>query len=467
MSKYSDLVLPASPGLWARELTAGKWRMAPHLGDLDRELVRLSEEHGRRLIVQWPPRFGKSTLCSVYFPAWYRLRYPERNIMLWSATGDLARRFSVHVRDLIQNYVKLDERTRHWAHWKLQGTAPAEGEFYAAGIGGGGTMGAGFHLGIIDDYHKNMEDALSETIRKKQQEWFLTGGPMTRAEPDSSFIMIATRWHVDDLIGYALRMADELGQTNWEVITKKALDDETGESLWPERWPTRVLQEKREAYRNRGYSWMWEALYQQRPPEILESEWDPRYFDPGRLYFTDWPERMEYKVAFLDPSLGKSERRDYSALVILGVGTDDVLYVDADIRRRDAAQQVLDTLRWCVDHSVLTLGVETNAFAEIMQGLFESACRKMNYPLHIHGVNSDRNKVVRIRAAVTPWLAQGRIRFKRHSPGTALLLEQLRGFPAVRFDDGPDALSSAIVLAGHVAQHGILGASHDELLVMA
>jgi len=65
--------------------------------------------------------------------------------------------------------------------------------------------------------------------------------------------------------------------------------------------------------------------------------------------------------------------------------------------------------------------------------------------LPIYGLNNQTNKQVRIRRLGT-YLAQRKLRFKSHSPGTALLVEQLRDFPVGDHDDGPDALEMALRL---------------------
>ncbi len=54
--------------------------------------------------------------------------------------------------------------------------------------------------------------------------------------------------------------------------------------------------------------------------------------------------------------------------------------------------------------------------------------------------------MLRIRL-LTSLLATGRLRFKRHSPGVNLMIEQLRGFPNHKHDDGPDALEMGVRLA--------------------
>jgi hypothetical protein len=70
------------------------------------------------------------------------------------------------------------------------------------------------------------------------------------------------------------------------------------------------------------------------------------------------------------------------------------------------------------------------------------------------------NKIVRVRATLTPYLARREIRF-RDTPGTRLLVEQLRGFPSCKHDDGPDALEMAIRLMREVFNRGLGGQSLD------
>jgi predicted phage terminase large subunit-like protein len=52
-------------------------------------------------------------------------------------------------------------------------------------------------------------------------------------------------------------------------------------------------------------------------------------------------------------------------------------------------------------------------------------------------------KNIRIRR-LGPYLGQKQIRFKSNSPGTKLLVDQLRDFPVSQHDDGPDSLEMAL-----------------------
>ena len=60
-------------------------------------------ERGRkdRICVNIPPRHGKSQLVSIFFPAWFLGRNPNKKVMMVSHTTDLAVDFGRKVRNLI------------------------------------------------------------------------------------------------------------------------------------------------------------------------------------------------------------------------------------------------------------------------------------------------------------------------------------------------------------------------------
>jgi predicted phage terminase large subunit-like protein len=92
---------------------------------------------------------------------------------------------------------------------------------------------------LIDDYIKNAEQSLSETQRKAIWEWFKSTA-YTRLEPGASLIILATRWHLNDLIGQCMT---DMPEENWTVINlpmfameNDPLGREVDEVLWPERY---------------------------------------------------------------------------------------------------------------------------------------------------------------------------------------------------------------------------------------
>jgi predicted phage terminase large subunit-like protein len=179
-------------------------------------------------------------------------------------------------------------------------------------------------------------------------------------------------------------------------------------------------------------------------------EWPEGYFD-GTIWFDSWPANLLVKTMALDPSKGSDARRgDYSALVMLGVDRQGILYVEADLARRPTPQMVADAAEWFRRFRPDLFGVESNQFQDLLAGEFEAEFRRQGIlgarptPIENHAA-----KQVRIRR-VGPYLSSRRLRLKADSPGTRLLLEQLREFPIGDHDDGPDALEMAIRLAADV-----------------
>ena len=153
----------------------------------------------------------------------------------------------------------------------------------------------------------------------------------------------------------------------------------------------------------------------------------------------------------LYPSKGGDARHgDYSALVMLGVDRHGVIHVEADLARRPTPQMVADGTEWYRRFRPDLFAVESNQWQELLAGEFEAEFRRQGIlgPRPV-ALDNRVNKLVRIRR-LGPYLASRRMRFRRRSPGTALLVEQLRQFPAGDHDDGPDAAEMALRLAGEL-----------------
>lgn len=154
------------------------------------------------------------------------------------------------------------------------------------------------------------------------------------------------------------------------------------------------------------------------------------------------------KTVALDPSKGTDAKfGDYSAFAMLLIGHDGTLYVDAELGLRNTADLVDTALAIHRRFGPDVFGVETNQFQELLADELKRRSAQQKLLLPVCGIRNQVNKQVRIRK-LTPFLAQGRLRFKGDSPGARLLVDQLRDFPLADHDDGPDVLEMAVRLAG-------------------
>ncbi len=72
------------------------------LADLLMKMERGDED---RIGVSVPPRHGKSQMVSIYFPAWYLGRNPDKKVLMVSHTADLAVDFGRKVRNIVDSPV--------------------------------------------------------------------------------------------------------------------------------------------------------------------------------------------------------------------------------------------------------------------------------------------------------------------------------------------------------------------------
>lgn len=408
--------------------------------------------HGpRTVVIQAPPRHGKSEYTSKYTPAWHCRTFPNDRVILTSYEANFARGWGQKARNLIREHsrelgVSIDKTKTAANDWSLKGY---EGGMSTAGAGGSLT-GRGARLFIIDDSIKNAEEALSPTIRDAQWDWYQTTAA-TRLEPGGLMVVMQTRWHEEDLPGKILHAAKMGEGPPVKLLNLPALAEEgdwlgraPGEPLWPERWPLETMEARRLAMDQYWFG----ALYQQMPGRHGSTEWPADYWDE-HIWVKALPSDMDFGATGLDPSKGKDSRKgDYSAHVFTGV-KDGLLWVDSTIRRRPSEQIVSDGIDFAIKHqnNLHGFGVEVNQFQELLVGEFERQIEERKLPpLPIFTIENRVNKKLRI-SRLGPYFARRKVRLL-DTPDNRLLVEQLKAFsmkdvPGVH-DDGPDAMEMAI-----------------------
>ena len=286
----------------------------------------MSIERGEkdRICVNIPPRHGKSQLVSIFFPAWFLGRNPNKKVMMVSHTTDLAVDFGRKVRNLISSddyrsifpSVKLAVDSKSAGRWNTN----FGGEYYACGIGSA-LAGRGADLLLIDDPHSE-QDVINGnfSVFEKAYEWF-TFGARTRLMPQGRVAIIQTRWHLDDLTGRVVRdMVQNERSDQYEVVefpaildvTNKKTNETTQKPLWPEFFDLDALLRTKASMP----TFQWNAQYQQQPTAeeaaIVKREW-------WQEWTGDNPPSCEYIIMSLDAAAEKHNRADYTALTTWGV----------------------------------------------------------------------------------------------------------------------------------------------------
>lgn len=169
----------------------------------------------KRLLINIPPRHGKSTLCAVLYPAWLWVSRPQTRFLCSSYSLQLSLRDSVYCRQVIESplYQRLWKTS-----FQLCGDHNTKSRFHNDRLGyrlatstSSGNTGEGCDILIGDDLN-NVSDALSDIERQNVLDWW-QGVISTRLNPGGldCKVIIQQRCHSEDITGHILDN-DEAGQ---------------------------------------------------------------------------------------------------------------------------------------------------------------------------------------------------------------------------------------------------------------
>jgi predicted phage terminase large subunit-like protein len=303
-------------------------------------LGEVESEHYRRLMIILGPRFGKTTLASSMFPAWYIGRHPDRSIIV--ATYN--EHYSWDLGRKIQTIMGLPQYAQVFPGAQIKARASAVNRIETTKGGvvfmvgrGSSITGRGAHVILLDDPIKDRAEADSQIVRDKLWTWYtqvLRSRLMTKR---GAIVMIQTRWTEDDLVGRLIDPHSPYYTVEearlWRKIDLPALaeDDDVlgrapGEALWPERFDEKYLEEIRNTD-PRGFS----ALYQGRPSppqgaffqvqdlQLYRSMRDLPAHDSMRFYGAS------------DHAVSLGQNADSTCLMVVGVDQADHLWIMPDV----------------------------------------------------------------------------------------------------------------------------------------
>ena len=430
---------------WVRAVMPGfvEYR---HALTLIRVLSRVGKGDLKRVIIAMPPRLGKSLLASRLLPSWWLYRYPETEVGLASYGADTSSLLSFDARRYyLEGDGVLDPASRAVGHWRTT----AGGAMWAAGIGGAMT-GKGAELAIIDDAHKNREEADSETKRRRVIEWYRSTF-YTRLHPGAALVVIGTRWHEGDLIGWLLEREDGESPEGWHVVlldhehdpeTRASLPKtctvepdwrEAGELLAPDRYEAKEVAKIKAALGGRE----WSALHQQRP---MPREGD--FFRHAWMNFVDHaPAQVVRRLRYWDLA-GTEGAGDYTAGVLMSRSDNPAV--------------------WTIEDSVRGQWSPGHRLRRIQKTAFNDGSRVTQWFERDPGIGG-RERTQQIIAGIAPLNARsesvtgskehraeglsaqmesGNINIVKGGWNDAFV-EELLGFPAGKHDDQVDGVSGA------------------------
>jgi predicted phage terminase large subunit-like protein len=402
-----------------------KYETPHHLARLLQLFERIRAGECVRVCVATPPRHGKTETLIHGIP-WLLANDPTRQIAYISYAQRFAEKKSRKARDLARRAgVPLAVDSQSKADWR---TGIEDGGVSATSIGGQLT-GEGFHLMIVDDPNKDRATAESPVYREHQWEWF-NDTAYTRLEPEGSCIVNMARWHPEDISGRLIAQG-------WEYINLQAIS-ESGEALWPERWPVAKLEPIREQLGGeQGYGWS--SLYQGAPRGR-----GGRVFND--VYYYDFLP-AKYRVGIgVDLAYTKKTSSDWSVAVVLAE-SDGMFYVIDVVRRQCAPPEFAASLRALkASHPGAQMLWYTSTTEKGLADLLRSESG-----IPVVGELATADKFVRAQPVAAAWNATdvpqkpAKVLLPAAAPWLADFVSEVTSFTGLgdRHDDQVDALAAA------------------------
>ena len=398
------------------------------------------------LVLQAPPQSGKSEVVSRKFPAYLLSRFPQWRIGAASYADSLANTMAQSVRINLaspehQRLFPVSVEKRKFALDRMgEFTSPGgTGSYVGVGVGAGLT-GRPVDVGIVDDPTKGESEALSETVKESQWNWYQAVFS-TRLSQNSGQIIMATSWAMDDLPGRILEMYagnPRLTHLRFPAIN---LPDEVGYNpdlpagaLCPELHSIEKLRETKGLLSD----YWWAALYQQSPRALGGNV----FKESGLQYYLpkDLPQKWDKVVTSWDCTFKDTDGTDFVAGEVWGRSGANAYLLD----------QVHDRLSFSATvKAVVALHQKWPQAREI---LIED---KANGPAvidvlkaHVPGIipiEPDGSKLARAHAVTSYWEALNV--FLPHeaiAPWIRAYVAEVTAFPAAAHDDWVDSMTQAL-----------------------
>lgn len=467
------------------------------------KLSIITKKRKARVAIAAPRGHAKSTIVSLVYVLWCILYQKEYLILIVSNSQPQAISLLKDIKDqlkenplIISDFPELSEKKPSpWTARKIQVPNGCMVRVYGARQSPRGIRHGKHRPGlIICDDLENDEQVESEEQREKLQSWF-SSALLNTAHSDTNVIVVGTILNHNSLLA---NLVDSQKKAGWDGKTYRAVEKF---SYYPKSWERwSAIFRSREEYKGetgpdaaKKY-FEYKKVRLLRGTKVLWPEWESYYdlmvmretegeiffqrekqncpLDPKQCIFkkenmTFWDEQYRdtqhliesvgrYAVYYgaCDPSLGKSARGDYTAIIVLlKDNKTKIMYViAADLVQCAPDKSLQKIVQYADIYRISRFVVESNNFQQLLVDDLKRRLLKIGNSTRVKSVHHTSQKQARI-CSLEPYVSQGRLQFNsRHQ----MLLQQLTQFPMARNDDGPDALEMVVETARAVRHVGAL-----------
>jgi len=416
-----------------------------HIDAISEHLEAVTKNEIKNLIINIPPRFMKSILVAVMWPAWVWTFKPNARWLFASYSHTLSKRDSIKCRSIIESKWYRDLFLPEWVlasdqNEKMRFLNSAQGYRVATSVGGSGT-GEGGDFVCVDDPHKAM-DALSDVKRKNVIDWWVQEMSTRGNNPKSSHkVIIMQRLHEKDLTGAMLETKEyELLKIPAEFEPEKRYytklewtdpREDKNELLWPARFGRKELDALKKSLGSQAAS----GQLQQEPTPSEGGLFKRRWWQ----YYSEMPQGITRIVQFMDCAQKVGITNDYSVCATWGETPSGYFILDLWRGKVEAPELEITTIAQYNKWKPSALVIEDKSSGS---SLIQTLRRKTKLPVIPYDPKK-RDKQVRA-AAATPTIEAGKVFLPRSASWLSDFIEEHERFPLTDHDDIVDTTSMAV-----------------------
>jgi len=434
-----------------------------HIDVICSEVIKTMNNEQNRLIINIPPRYMKSIICTVALPAFILGHNPKASIIAVSYSDDLSTDLANKCKRIIESswYQEIFPATKLSKKSTTDFETTKGGGRYSTSVNGTLT-GRGADYIIIDDPIKP-QDAISDTMREKTNDWYgNTLYSRLNDKKNGKIIVIMQRLHEEDLTGYLLDTDSSFKLIKIQAIAEqdeewsiknifsngeKIITRKKGEPLHPEREGLEKLLQAKDYMGSYNFA----GQYQQNPAPreggIIKEAWI-KYYNREELFKAVKNDTLRIKSVIQSwDTANKIEKcNDYSVCLTILRDFSGTNYVINVYRKKlefpnliKIAAQIHNDAKNQFEQGIKILVEDQASGISLIQSL------RTDY--HIYGVKEikpEHDKKSRL-LAVSHLIENGKCLFPDDEPTWWLDFKQeLLRFPNVKHDDQCDSLSQAL-----------------------
>jgi hypothetical protein len=415
-----------------------------------------------RIIVEAPPRHGKSLFVSNFLIPWLFIQDPSLfaihatyNQSYANDLGKLVREVMTHplYQDLCPD-AQPDPNVLSVNRIDTLG----RGQYHASGVDGKLT-GVGGHLLVLDDPIKNATDADNPNEMARQWEWY-TRVFRQRAMPRCGVFIVLTRWGTNDVAGQVLEVArtqpdaDQWMVFKYEAVcTDPALDPlrrPIDAPLDPIRYPSTALKRLKASISPRA----WSAQFQQNPVPDSGGFFDMKELDEAIVPASVCPKISDLAVYIaVDFAIGEKEHNDYTVIWPFGVDhNDNVWFLPEAVRFKGNGGKIIDTLLDMADRlKARELILEDGHIYRALHSTIEATMRDRKQYFHITSPYPTKDKKARAEP-LRARMQQKKLRFVDCPFVRDVLVHEAAAFGSDRGGTHDDSCDAAALGVGHLTR---------------